>query len=284
MKYSEYTQRFIEETLKEKKLQMRKQAIALDEIKEQKTKTIEFLESRRKQDEDTYLKPVLKQFEKQKQIMSVSLAEYTEALIEALHAFSVGLGTLSAQELLKEYMYCKHILKDVSKSVDEKAQCLFDYFLKIEDVLSASTFLKCRFGSEFTDEYDEQRERYLEHMAKHPEPIKASDVDCVDVDCITGYGEYKDDIIKLLRVCGQIDFKTKPDDYEGVYYSEQTKELIASASIGEFGKLCRHVYYDMPYGIGVCDSDRRILMYAHDKGYEIEQSIEKMAIESSLEL
>ena len=281
MKYREYAQKCTEAILKAKKLQIHKQAIELDEIKQEKITTMEFLESRRIQDEDTYLKPILKKFEKQNQIMSVGLTEYKEALIEAFCAFEAGLGTLSAQDLLKEYMYCKHILKDVSKSVDKPAECLFEYFLKTEDILSASTFLKCRSGSEFTDEFDEHLEKYLIHITQHPEPLKSSEVDCIDTECITGYGEYYDDIIKLFKVCGQIDFKTKPEGYKKNYYSEQTKELIARASIGEFGKLCHHLYYDMPYGFGICDSDRRTLMWAHDKGYEVAQSIEKLEKEMS---
>lgn len=119
MKHREDAQKFIEKTLKEKKLQMRKQAESYAEIKGRQTKTIEFLESRRKQDEETYLKPILKQLEEQKQIMSVSLTEYEEAFIEALHAFSIGEGTLPAKQLLEEYMYCKHTMQDVSKSVDK---------------------------------------------------------------------------------------------------------------------------------------------------------------------
>ena len=282
MKYRDYAQKCTEAVLKAKKLQIRKQAIELDEIKQEKIKTMEFLESRRRQDEDTYLKPILKKFEKQKQIMPDGLTEYKEALIEAFHAFYSDLGTLTAQDLLKEYMYCKHILKDVSKSVDKPAECLFEYFLKTEDVLSASTFLRCRSGSEFTDEFDERLEQYLIHITQHPEPLKVSGFDCIKADCITAYGEYKDDIIKLLRVCGQIDFKTKPEGYKGIYYSEQTKELMARAVIGEFGKLCHHLYYDMPYGFGICDSDRRMLMAAHDKGYEDAKSVEKLDKERSL--
>ena len=277
MRYAEYAQRLIAKNLDEKKLQMQKQSLALDEIKKEKSKTMEFLESRRRQDEETYLKPILNQFERQKQIVSDGVTEYKEALIEALHAFSIGEGSLLANDLLEEYKYCKYILKDESKSVDNKALSLFEYFLKTEDVLSAAKFLKCRSGSEFSDKYEERRERYLEHMAKYPMPAPST-----ESDCILGFGEDKDDIIKLFQLCGKIDYRSKPQDYDGTYYSEQTRELVARASIGEFGKLCRHVYFDPPYGFGESDSDRMLLMLAHDRGYEAERSIDKLAKERSL--
>ncbi len=266
-KDKEYTQRFIETMLRDKKLQIETCEGELSKRTEDKTKIIEILQ--KKQDES-------------KRKLSDRIIEYEKMLCEELDAFAKGEDTLTPLELLKEYMYEKSLDGDDSDIVDEKAQCLFKHFLKTEDVLSASTFLKCRSGSEFTTKYDEQREMYLEHMAKHPQPLKSSEVDCIDTDCIMGYGEYKDDIVKLFRVCGQIDFKTKPKGHKGIYYSETTKQLLARASIGEFGKVCRHVYYDMPYGFGICDSDRRMLMDAHDRGYEIEQSVEKLAKERSL--
>lgn len=247
-KDKEYTQRFIATMLRDKKLQI---------------ETCDGELSKRK--------------------LSDHIVEYEKMLCEELDAFAKGEDTLTPLELLKEYMYEKSLDGAYSDVVDEKAYCLFKYFLKHEKVLSASTFLKCRSGSEFTTKFDEQRKMYLEHMAKHPQPLKSSEVDCVDTDCILGYGEYKDDIIKLFRVCGQIDFKTKPEGYKGIYYSEQTKELIARGSIGKFGKLCHHRYYDdTPYGFGICDSDRRILMAAHDMGYGIEQSVERLAKKRSL--
>ena len=271
------TQRFIETMIKDQKLKIKECKQQLSDAETSKKKTLEFLDRKRKQDEITYLHPISQKVEDSKKQLSKSKIEYTQMLIKQLEAFAKKESSLTASQLLKEYIYYKSLDSECLDIVDKKAQCLFDHFLQTCDIISASAFLKCRCGSKFSHKFDEQRERYLEHIDKHPIPIKSP-----QADCITGYGEYKDDIIKLFKVCGQIDFKLKPQDYEGVYYSEQTKKLMAQASIGEFGKLCHHVYYDMPYGFGVCDSDRKMLIVAHSKGYEMAKEATKALDEKSL--
>ena len=277
MKYVEYVQKFSAANLEDMKLQMKRQAEALEAVNDKKIKTEEFLEMRRKQDEQTYLEPVLKQVETEKKLMADEIQGYKEALIEVFHAFSVGVGSFSVDELLKEYRFCKKTIVDNLEDVDKEAQGLFEYFLKKEDVEGAAAFLKCRSGSEFEDKYEQKRAKYLEHMSQNPIPASS-----LYYDSILGYGPYKEDILALFKVCGKIDGRAKPQDVKGVYCSEKTKELMARGAIGEFGNLCRHIYYDKPDGFCVADSDRDMLLWAHEQGFKTAQSETKKDKEVSL--
>lgn len=277
MKYTEYSQRFIAKMLQDKKLEAEKQVAGFEELEQQKTKTIDFLESRRKQDEETYLKPILKQVEKQKKEMSDSLTEYKEALIEALHAFSVGLGTLSAQDLLKEYTHCKRVLKDELEDkstlkeelqdIDKKAHCLFEHFLKTEDFESCVKFLKARVWScDSKEELKKRKQEYSEYIkdfSKFEYTWKS--------DYIMRYSEYREDILKFMQLCGKLDARSFAD--EQMYYSEKIKDAIISGSVGEYGSLVSYLYCDDKFGH--YERDRETLMYWHDKGFWEEKELLK---------
>ncbi len=267
------TESIIEKIIEDKKLKIDEYLDKLKNSEEEANKTKEILERKNQE----ILQPLLETVKERTINLQDAKESYIDIVYKQLEAFKKGETSLSPKKLLEEYSYIKNSDYKLFEGFDEKALCLFEYFLKTEDVISAATFLKSRCGNESDTEFDKQRERYLEHMAKYPEPIQKP-----KADYIMRYGIYKDDILKLLRVCGQIDYKTKPEDYDSIFYSEQTKELLARASIGEFGKLCRHIYYDMPYGFGECDSDRRILMEAHDRGFETEQEATQLIEEKSL--
>lgn len=266
-----FSQEIIEEMLKSKKTQIQGFEKKVKDIEQKKVVTEEYLETLKKENEAKFLLPILEKSQKCSKQLEDSKAEFEKMLIKELVAFEKGKKHLPPHKLLKEYVYFQSLGYKTSGELDKKAQCLFEYFLSSQDVQSAVTFLKSRSRTT-SKEFEEDKKLYLSHMEEHPIPEVTS-----NASCILGYGEYRNDILSLFELCGKLDHDAMPKGFTGTYISPQTKDLIASACIGEFGQLARHVYYDFPHGFETKDSDRSTIMYWHEQGFQRE---EKSALSS----
>lgn len=247
---------------KEIKEQYLKSQEDLEKTKQEKQKTKEFLEERRRIDEGIYLEPVLKQESEDKK----SLAEKKKALLlelsKELEEFAKSPKTEVASALLEAVVFVSSIDEKLPESLKKPSKPLYDYFLGVGDIESAVTFLKARCGTLFKEaELLERRQQYIEYLAQNPSPVVEQ-----NSKYILGYGEYIEDIVKLFEVCGKIDRKAAPKGFEGIYYSEETALLMAMGALDEFGDVAKHLYYVPPFGTQ--DSDRETLVYYHNKGYE----------------
>ena len=234
----------------------------LVELKSTKSKTVEMLEEMKKQNEIKYLHPIIEEEKEKNNLLKLSQKEYIKILCEEFDRFSQQKSADKAKQLLDEYMFVTSLDKDIAKTINDKTHCLYEYFLKQEDIESAVTFLIYRSGSVFDSEkYDSKREKYFEHMKNNPVPSYHE-----YSKYILNYGDYREDIIRLFELCGRLDYRTKPTKMKKVYYSDQTKMLLAMGSIGEFGSMAYHIYYCPPFGTEDCD--RETLMHWHDNAYK----------------
>ena len=248
------------------KRQFLKSQFDLNKTKKTKKEVEEMLQERRKQDEKTYLMPVLekekedtKTRDEKKQHLLMVLKEELEKFVKSAEAQE---DLDEAKRLLEAIVFAVSIDKKFPETIKESARALFYYFLKIEDIESAVTFLKARSGSLFKEqEYLEKREKYIEYLSQNSAPEVSQ-----ESKYILNYGEYREDILRLLELCGKRDKRSAPKGFKGVYYSEESALLVAMGAIGEFGELAYHIYYVPPFGTQDCD--RETLEYWHDKGFE----------------
>lgn len=262
-----HKQRLVEKILKKKKTQIEKNLLEFKDIKEQKAKIIEFLEKRKKQDEETYLQQTLKRYEQCSQVLEDELTEYKEALKKSLYYFSIGKSTLSAYELFEEYAYCKEIIGQDMESIDKEAQCLFEYFIKTEDIDFCIKFLETRVGGIHLehDKWKKRREKYVNYIKDFTKFEYTS-----NSDIIIDYGMYRDDILTFMELCGRLDARSSD---KKIFYSDKTKNAIISASIGCYGSLVSYLYSDGEFGH--YERDRKLLMYWHDKAFIEEKKLLK---------
>ena len=247
---------------KEIKKQYLKSQEDLEKTREDKKLTKEFLEERRKKDEEEFLAPVLKQESDRKKVVAEMRKTLLAELKKELDAFSKSQSKEMADALLDAFVFVSSLDKVMPFDLKKPAQPLYDYFLSEGDIESAVTFLKARCGSLFKeDEFAERRQKYIEYLAENPTPVVEQ-----NSKYIMGYGEYIEDIVKLFEICGRLDKKSAPKEFEGIFYSEETALLMAMGALDEFGDVAKHLYYVPPFGTQ--DSDRETLVYYHNKGYE----------------
>ena len=260
---------------KEMKKQYLKSQEDLLKTKEDKKHTKEFLEERRKKDEEEFLKPILNKESEEKKAVSEKKKTLLTELAKELEEFSKFPKKEQAGELLDAVVFVSSFDKVMTDSLKKPSKPLYDYFLGVGDIESAVTFLKARCGSLFKeDELAPRRQKYIEYLAENPTPVVEQ-----NSKYILNYGEYIEDIVKLFEVCGRLDKKASPKDYEGIFYSEETALLIAMGALDEFGDVAQHLYYVPPFGTQ--DSDRETLVYYHTKGYtECEKTEQKQTIET----
>jgi len=163
---------------------------------------------------------------------------------------------------------CSLFSHGIPDSLAKDSRVLLKHFFEKEDVESISSFMKYRCGSYFrSKDYDKKRTKYMDKLEIDPTPYYSE-----YAKYILGYGEYREDILKFMMLCGKLDKQSALGDEDSVYYSPISQKQIISASIGEFGNLANHVYADGEFG--VFDQDREILMYWHDEGYKKESCME----------
>lgn len=242
----------------------------LDKTKQEKKAVKAMLEEKRKKDEEEFLEPVLKQESERKKVLEDKKKALLVELSKGLQAFSKSQTKQVADELLESFVFVSSIDGKMPQALKETSKPLYDYFLGEGDIESAVTFLKARCGTLFTeDELVERRQKYIEYLAENPEPVVEQ-----NSKYIMGYGEYIEDIVKLFEVCGKLDKKSAPKDFEGIYYSTESALLMAMGALDEFGDVAKHLYYVPPFGTQ--DSDRETLVYYHNKGYiEAEKETQK---------
>ena len=255
---------------KELKEQYLKSQEDLEKTKQEKQATKEFLEERKKQDEEQFLSPILKKESEDKKAVAEIKKALLAELAKELDVFSKSQKKDVADKILEAVVFVSSIDKIMPASLKKQAQPLYDYFLSEGDIESAVTFLKARCGTLFKeDELVERRQKYIEYLAENPTPVVEQ-----NSKYIMGYGEYVEDIVKLFEVCGKLDKKAAPKDYEGIFYSEESALLMVMGALDEFGDVAKHLYYVPPFGTQ--DSDRETLVYYHNKGYkESEQAEQK---------
>ena len=192
-----------------------------------------------------------------------------EEICQKLDDFEKRYSDYEVQSLLDEFRsVCALSSSGLPEKVVKKSQVLLEYFFEKEDVASIEKFMKYRSRSYFHQaEYDKERENYKKRVEQYPEP-QFSDY----ARMVLGYGEYRVDIARLMKLCGKLDKQTAPREAESVYYSPMTQKIIISATIGEYGALAKHVYADGEFG--VYDHDRNDLMYWHNEGFEQEKTRE----------
>lgn len=247
---------------KEIKKQYLKSQEDLDKTREDKKATKEFLEERRKKDEEEFLKPVLDKESEEKKVLESQKKALLAELAKELESFKKSQSPEMASALLDAFVFVSSIDKKMPESLKDKSQPLYEYFLGVADIESAVTFLKARVGTLFKEsELVERRQKYIEYLAENTTPVVET-----NSKYIMGYGEYIEDIVKLFEVCGKLDRQSAPKGFEGIYYSEETALLMAMGALDEFGDVAKHLYYVPPFGTQ--DSDRETLVYYHNKGYE----------------
>ena len=246
---------------KEIKKQYLKSQEDLDKTRQDKKQTKEFLEARRKKDEEEFLKPVLDKESEEKKVLETKKKALLSELEKELETFKKSQSPEMADAILEAFVFVSSIDKKMPESLKDKAQPLYEYFLGKADIESAVTFLKARCGTLFKeDEIAERRQKYIEYLAENPTPVVEQ-----NSKYIMGYGEYVEDIVKLFEVCGKLDRKAAPKGFEGIYYSEETALLMAMGALDEFGDVAKHLYYVPPFGTQ--DNDRETLIYYHNQGY-----------------
>lgn len=256
--------------LKEREKELKQLQDELLKLEHDKKITQEMLEEKRKQEEKKYLHPILEREEECKSRLSLiqqSIVDDVCGEIDELASKDVSKKESSRFEgLLNDFAEVMSFKGTLLQALIEKAQVLYDYFLKTEKVDSAATFLKYRSGSAFKRKYyDKERAKYLQVVTDFTAQPQYTDASRP----ILSYGKYRPDILKLMQLCGALDARSAPEDSKGIYYSPKTKELIISGAIGEFGNLVQYIYCDGEFGH--YESDRDTLMYWHEKGYKEEQ-------------
>ena len=249
----------------------------LDKTEQEKVSIKAMLDERRKKDEEEFLSPVLRQESERKKCLSEKKKTLLEELSNELQEFSKIQTKEGADELLEAFVFVSSIDGKMHQTLKDSSKPLYDYFLSVGDIDSAVTFLKARCGSLFIeDELVERRQKYIEYLSENAEPVVEQ-----NSKYILGYGEYIEDIIKLFEVCGRIDKKSAPEDFEGIYYSAETALLMAMGALDEFGDVARHLYYVPPFGTQ--DSDRETLVYYHNKGYQEAENETQKTVEDKKE-
>ena len=260
---------------KEIKEQYLKEQEDLKRIKSEKKAVKEFLEERRKKDEEMYLNEILIQAEENKKSLESKKKVLLRELSQELEEFSKMPKKEKASELLEALVFASSIDKKMPESLKKVSKSLYDYFLAEGDIDSAVTFLKARCGSLFKeDELVSRREEYIRYLEVNPNPEVEK-----NSRYIIGYGEYVEDIVRLFEVCGRLDRESAPKDFKGIYYSEKTALLLVMGALDEFGDVLQHLYYVPPFGTQDCD--RETLMCHHNKGY-MENESDKQLIEGAI--
>ena len=255
--------------LKDKAIKIKELESKLQQIEIDKKETMEMLAEKRRKLEEVYLQPVLKREKEARGQLDYLQKAYVTMLCDEFDVFTGTEGGVDAKakQLLEGFKSIRHYEGKELKQMLEKSQVLFDYFIAKEDIDSASDYLRYRAGSIFRqDEYDQLRTRYQLTIVGYDEAPKYSDSE----KYILGYGEYIQDIVKLIEVCGVLDARCVTTD-QGIYYSQKSKDLIVSGAIGEFGQMEKHLYAGEEFGHE--DKDRATLMYWHDKGYASEKML-----------
>ena len=250
---------FTDSTLKLLQLQEKLMGLEKD-----KRITTEILEAKRKYEEKLRLDPIeIKIDICRKEIEELQLA-MIKAFVEKLDSFQ-GCDS-QAEILLEEYKEICSFQKCQPKMLSSKVDKLYKYFIEKEDIDSAETILKYRVGSLFEkSKYDKSKVEYLASLDTFMDTPEY----CEETKYTYKDGEYLEDIIEIIKLCGRLDARQEPAGCTDTYYSDKSKDIILSAVVGEYGLLLYRLYASV--GFGHYEQDRESLMKLHDICYQQER-------------
>ena len=157
---------------KEIKKQYLKSQEDLDKTREDKKATKEFLEERRRKDEEEFLKPILDKESEEKKVLESQKKALLAELAKELESFKKSQSPEMSSALLDAFVFVSSIDKKMPESLKDKSQPLYEYFLGVADIESAVTFLKARVGTLFKEsELVERRQKYIEYLAENTTPV-----------------------------------------------------------------------------------------------------------------
>jgi len=250
---------------KELKERLEAKQKSIDEMEKQETEIIQRIEEEKKAKEELYLLPIKKKEAEAKTDLKDDQQEFLTILQQELDYFD-AIGSedkySKAKQLLSELVYSTSFAQKSRGVLKEKSSKLLDYFVEIKDLDMAVSCLKFKADLEYKPEtIDLRKAKYLEYLQDFKQPAKYTDKS----KYIIGYGEQFDDMIKLAKLCGELDYKSLESGSEDIHYSSKTKEYIIDVATGRFGAMYKYLYVDGDFGH--MESEREVLTYWHDQEY-----------------
>jgi len=81
------------------------------------------------------------------------------------------------------------------------------------------------------------------------------------------WDEYDEPIALAVKMLAEIDYEQKPKDSQGIYCSQESKDFIIGASVGEYGQLFEYIhgrFLDEKYKFATAYSQYQAMMKLHD--------------------